>query len=253
MERAPTLRQFAELAATGLTLLAAGASGAGLFALSATERWQFQSLLLYVGAPAAGLLVVVTVIAAAMRWQRVVRGIGLGAVAGVVATVGLEAVRITGFRMFGSMPGDLPTLMGVKATGRIMLGPNTTATIIGYADHFWNGAMFGVIFALLIGGFPARRGAWAGALIGAVYGLALGYGFVTGPVPRSLGVGGVFSTVGVGEFRTTVYLAHLVFGALLGVLVHRFGSQLSPLWSPLLALARVVAGRQANSATEHQK
>jgi hypothetical protein len=31
---------------------------------------------------------------------------------------------------------------------------------------------------------------------------------VTGPVPRSLGIGGIFSAVSVGEFRITVFLAH---------------------------------------------
>ncbi|AEA23530.1 hypothetical protein ATK30_4913 [Amycolatopsis echigonensis] len=253
MDRASPWNQFGELAATALALLAAAAAGAELFALSATERWQFQDLLLYVGAPAAGLLILVVVVAAALRWQRLVRGIGLGAAAGVVATVGLEAVRITGFRVFDSMPGDLPTLMGVKATGRIMLGPDTAATIIGYADHFWNGAMFGVIFALVVGGFPARRGAWVAAVIGAVYGLALGFGFVTGPVPRSLGIGGIFSTVGVGEFQTTVYLAHLVFGALLGLLVHRFGSGVTPLWTAVLRLGRTVMGREGTAATRHRK
>jgi hypothetical protein len=243
MDRASPWKLTGELAATALALLAAAAAGAGLFALSATERWQFQDLLLYVGAPAAALLVLLVGLAAAMRWHRLVRGIGLGAAAGVIATVGLEAVRITGFRVFGSMPGDLPTLMGVKATGRIMSGPDTTATVLGYLDHFWNGALFGVIFALVIGGFPAKRGAWAGALIGAVYGLALGFGFATGPVPRSLGIGGIFSTVSVGEFQATVYLAHLVFGALLGALVHRFGSRVTPLWTPILDLGRTFLGR----------
>lgn len=182
-------------------------------------------------------------LAGLLRWTRLLRGIVVGAAAGAIATIGLEAVRITGYRVFSSMPGDLPTLMGVKATDRIMEGPNTIATIVGYADHFWNGAMFGVIFALLIGGFLAKRGAWATALIGMVFGLTLGFGFVTGPVPRSLGVGGVFSTVGVGEFRTTVYLAHLVFGALRGLLTHRFGSRITPLWTPVLGVVRMLLGR----------
>jgi hypothetical protein len=231
-----------ELLATGAALLAAAAGGAGLFALSATERWAFQDLLLRVGAPAAVVLVLVLAVAATMRWRRLARGIVVGAVAGMIATLGLEAVRITGFRVFHSMPGDLPTLMGIKATGRIMVGPNTASTLIGYLDHFWNGALFGVIFALLIGGFPARRGLWAATLFGSTYGIVLGYGFVTGPVPRSFGIGGIFSTVGVGEFRITVYLAHAVFGAILGVLVHRFASGMPPLWSQMLDLLRGMAG-----------
>lgn len=236
-----------ELLATGAVVLAAAAGGAGLFALSATERWAFQDLLVRIGAPAAVVLVLVLAGAATLRWHRLARGIVVGAVAGIIATLGLEAVRITGFRVFHSMPGDLPTLMGIKATGRIMVGPNTTSTLVGYLDHFWNGALFGIIFALIIGGFPARRGPWAPVLLGTAYGLVLGYGFVTGPVPRSLGIGGIFSTVSVGEFRITVYLAHAVFGAILGVLVHRFASGVPPVWSQVLDLLRGMAGGDRNA------
>lgn len=240
------LRQGLELLATAVALAAAVAAGAELFALSATGRWKFIDLLLHVGAPAAALLVLVLVVAVLMRWQRLSRGVVVGFAAGVIATFGLEVVRITGFRVLHSMPGDLPTLMGVQATGRIMLGPNTSSTIIGYLDHLWNGAMFGIIFALIIGGFPATRRAWTGATIGAFYGLALGFGFITGPVPRTLGIGGVFSTVTVAQFQTTVYLAHLVFGVLLGLLVHLLGSRITPLWTPVLGLLR--SGRSSRES-----
>ncbi|GAB3488491.1 hypothetical protein [Amycolatopsis cihanbeyliensis] len=241
-----------ELVATGVVLVAATTSGALLFALAATERWQFQDLLLRVGLPAVVLLVLALVLAAGVGWHRLRRGILVGGLSGLIATIGLEAVRITGFRALETMPGDLPMLMGVKATGRIMAGPNTTSTILGYADHFWNGAAFGVIFALLIGGFPRKWGAWSGALLGAVYGLLLGFGFATGPVPTSLGIGGVFATVTVAEFQTTVYLAHLVFGLILGALVHRFGSRIAPLWVPVVDLFRGVP-RQGGSGNFSNK
>jgi hypothetical protein len=231
------------LLATGVALLAAAVGGAGLFAMSATERWAFQDLLLRIAIPATVVLFLLLAGAAALRWHRLARGIVVGAAAGAVATVGLEAVRISGFRVFHSMPGDLPTLMGVKATGRIMVGPNTASTLIGYLDHYWNGALFGIIFALIVGGFPARRRAWATALLGAGYGLALGYGFVSGPVPRSLGIGGIFSAVGVGEFRITVYLAHAVFGVVLAVLVHRFAAGMPPLWTRGVDLIGAMSGR----------
>lgn len=237
-----------ELVATAVALAAAAASGAELFALSATGRWKFSDLLPNVGAPAAAVLVLVLVVAVLMRWQRLSRGILLGFGGGLIATLGLEAVRIVGFRVFHSMPGDLPTLMGVQATDRIMLGPNTSSTIIGYLDHFWNGAMFGVIFALIVGGFPATRRFWAGAVIGAIYGVALGFGFATGPLPRTLGIGGVFSTVTVAEFQTTIYLGHLAFGVLLGLLVHRFGSRITPLWTPVLDLMKAIIDSRRSTA-----
>ncbi|WP_306357900.1 MULTISPECIES: hypothetical protein [unclassified Nocardia] len=219
-----------ELVATGIAILAAGVGGAGLFALSATERWSFRDLLLHIGIPATIVLLLVLAAATVLRWRRLARGIVAGAAAGAAATLGLEAVRITGFRVFHTMPGDLPTLMGVKATDRIMVGPDTASRMIGYLDHYWNGALLGIVFALVVGGFPVRRG-WIAPLLGMAYGLATGYGFLTGPVPRSLGVGGVFSTVDVGEFRFTVYLAHAVFGLLVGLLVHRFAAKFPPLWT----------------------
>jgi hypothetical protein len=36
--------------------------------------------------------------------------------------------------------------------------------------------------------------------------------------------------------RTTLYLAHLLFGLILGALVHRFGTHVTPLWN-LLAIS----------------
>jgi hypothetical protein len=235
---------IAELLTTGFALLAAAAGGAELFALSTTGgRWTFQDLLLRVGLPAVALLILMLAVAATLQWYGLMRGIVVGAVAGAVATLGLEAVRITGFRVFHAMPGDLPTLMGVQATGRIMVGPNTTSTAIGYLDHYWNGALFGVIFALIVGNLPAKRGGiWAATMIGIAYGLTLGYGFVSGPVPRTLGIGGVFSTVSVGEFRATVYLAHAVFGAVLGALVHRFAGNTPPVGIRAFDLIRAMGG-----------
>lgn len=232
-------RIIAELAATGIVMAAAAAGGAELFALAATERWTFQSLLLHVGVPAALVVVSVLALAVAVSWRRLARGIIVGAAAGALATIGLEVVRYSGFRIFHTMPGDLPMLMGIKATGRIMVGPSTTSTILGYLDHYWNGALFGVIFALIMGGFPAGK-TWAAPLIGMGYGLVLGYGFVSGPLPRSLGIGGIFATVSVSEFQTTVYLAHAVFGAILGFLVYRGARGLPPLWSVLTDAQRAV-------------
>lgn len=243
------VRSGLELVATGVVLAAAGASGAALLAVSATGRWEFQTLVLHIGVPAAGVLAWMLITAPLLRFRRLGHAIILGWVAGIIATLGLEVVRIIGFRVFHSMPGDLPTLMGVKLAGRIMLGPNTMSTTIGYLDHFWNGAMFGVVFAVLIGGFPAVRGAFAGAVIGAAYGLALGFGFVAGPLPRTLGIGGVFSSVTVAEFHITVYAAHAVFGAMLGVLVHRFGARIPPLWILVRSVLRARSDRRPPDIT----
>lgn len=210
----------AEFIATGLALIGATASGAVLFSESAKGGATFAELLRFPGVPAFVLLVGVFVASLALGWRRLRTGILFGAVAGLVGTIGLEIVRHIGFRVFATMPGDLPRLMGVKALDQIMRGPSNWSDVVGYLDHFWNGAAFGLTFALVVVGLPVTR-RWNQAIVAAasVYGVLLGVGFVLGPVPKSLGVGGPFATVTVVEFRATVYLAHLLFGLVLGVVL----------------------------------
>jgi hypothetical protein len=126
-----------------------------------------------------------------------------GAVAGALATVALEAVRYSGFRM-GFMPGNLPELMGVLLFDRFALGPTAASTLGGFAYHFWNGACFGIIFALGRFNLPVW---WA-----VPYGAALGVGFLISPVVQGLGVG-IFGVNFGWHFAATVLTAHLAFGA----------------------------------------
>ena len=128
-----------------------------------------------------------------------------GALAGAVATLALEAVRYTGFRL-GFMPGNLPELMGVLLLDRFALGPSTASTIAGFAYHFWNGACFGVIFAVLAAGHSRW---WA-----IPYALGIGIGFLVSPVVQALGVG-LFGKDFGWHFAATVLLAHVAFGAAL--------------------------------------
>ncbi len=170
------------------------------------------------------------VAAAAMVGARsMAKGILLGLAFGALSTAGLELVRNIGFYEFNSMPGQLPELMGVLITNRIMDGPDLASNLIGWADHVWNGAAFGVTYAVIVGGFPRRRSHWVGAAMGAAYGLALGTGFLLSPVSRATGAG-IFGSIIGAKYVITVYLAHAVFGGLLGLLVHRFASSTDPLW-----------------------
>lgn len=91
-----------------------------------------------------------------------------GAIAGAFATLALEVIRYSGFRV-GFMPGNLPELMGVLLLDRFALGPSTGSTIAGFAYHFWNGACFGIIFAVLAAGLQRR--------LAIPYGLAIGLDF----------------------------------------------------------------------------
>ena len=134
-----------------------------------------------------------------------------GAGAGALATVALEAVRYSGFRM-GFMPGNLPELMGVLLFDRFALGPTAASTVGGFAYHFWNGACFGIIFALGRFNLPVW---WA-----VPYGAAVGLGFLVSPVVQGLGVG-IFGVNFGWHFAATVLTAHLAFGATMAVLLRR--------------------------------
>jgi hypothetical protein len=134
-----------------------------------------------------------------------------GAAAGALATLALEAVRYSGFRM-GFMPGNLPELMGVLLFDRFALGPTAASTLGGFAYHFWNGACFGIIFALGRFNLP---GWWA-----LPYGTAVGIGFLVSPVVQGLGVG-IFGVNFGWHFAATVLTAHLAFGAAMALLLRR--------------------------------
>jgi len=136
--------------------------------------------------------------------------VGLGA--GAIATIGLEVIRIAGFRL-GFMPGNLPRLIGVLLLNQFSTGPTLTSDIAGWGYHFWNGASFGLIYVLLLG--TCRR--WAGVL----FGIFIGLGFMLGPVVSSLGVGFLGLAFSKG-FPVTVMLEHLAFGGILGWLTARW-------------------------------
>jgi len=132
----------------------------------------------------------------------------IGVVAGLIATIGLELVRATSFRL-GGMPGDLPRLLGVLLTDRFMLGPSAWSDLLGYAYHFWNGACFGLIFAVLFG---RTRLIWSVA-----FGGLIGLGFLASPAVKAMGVG--FMAVRMPAMIATVLIAHLVFGIILGLVL----------------------------------
>lgn len=156
--------------------------------------------------------------------QSVAKLASVGVTAGAVATLGLEAVRLAGFRL-GLMPGNLPRLMGVLLLNQFATGPTLTSDIAGWAYHFWNGASFGLIYVLVFG--TCRR--W----VGSAFGVAVGLGFLFSPVVASLGVGFLGLSFSKG-FPLTVILAHAIFGAILGWLTARWeGFVDSPLQAAL--------------------
>jgi hypothetical protein len=174
---------------------------------------------IYLILPAAALLVVLFLISRVRGDRRSSDAILYGALAGFVATLALEAVRYPGFRL-GFMPGNLPELMGVLLLDRFAQGPSTGSTLAGYAYHFWNGASFGVIFAVLFG---TRRPVWWGAL----YGILVGVGFMVSPVVEGLGIGWFGIDFGW-PFAATVIAAHIAWGVAFGYLIRATASKRVP-------------------------
>ena len=88
--------------------------------------------------------------------------------------------------------------------------PSWPAHAIGWAYHFSNGATFGVMYVALLG--EAARRAWGWGVLWAV-GLELG--MLLTPYPA------VFGIHVATAFVVVTLLAHLVFGAVLGLLARR--------------------------------
>ena len=168
----------------------------------------------------SAVLLITAMFALKNREPDVASALRHGATAGAFATGALEIIRYSGFRL-GYMPGNLPELMGVLLANRFALGPSTWSTTLGFIYHFWNGACFGMIFALL---FSRRPVWWAAA-----YGILIGLGFLVSPVVQSLGVGFMGRDFGW-HFAATVLVAHVAFGTALGFLLRVSGANSLSHW-----------------------
>ncbi len=136
-----------------------------------------------------------------------------GFIAGIAATLALEIVRVTGFKM-GMMPGDMPKLMGVLITDRFAQGPGFWSNVAGWSYHFWNGITFGLIYSLIFG----RGRIWLALL----YAILIGTGFMVSPATTTTGIGAFGLQFKDGyQFLTIVILAHLAFGTVMGWIILR--------------------------------
>lgn len=165
--------------------------------------------------PTVAILIVTTIFASFIGQKELSKQIIIGFVAGIIATIGLEIVRITGFNL-GGMPGDMPKLLGVLLLNQFANGPDVVSNIAGWSYHFWNGAAFGIIYSILFG----KGKIW----LGTGYGVMMGIGFMISPVVISLGVGYFGVDFGIG-FPITVTLAHIVYGTVLGWFVNRYNEK----------------------------
>jgi len=199
--------------AARVPLVIAAGTAPTAFPLSQMGVGSLHELALRLVIPAALFLVTAFIFLQAKGYLVTAKLMVVGAVAGAVATLALEAIRYPGFKL-GYMPGNLPDLMGVLLLDRFAQGPSTASTLVGFAYHFWNGACFGMIFALLKGKLSNW---WALA-----YGLAVGVGFLMSPVVQALGVG-LFGKDFGWHFAETVLTAHAAFGTALGALLRLEG------------------------------
>ena len=210
-----------------LLALLAAAIGPNLFVAAQAGYAKLSQLAVTFLIPSIILLAIVMVVAAVAGYHDLRKQISIGLWGGILATIGLEVVRATGFRL-GGMPGEMPALMGVLITDRFALGPNWLSNLAGWGYHFWNGAAFGLIYTLIFG----RPRYW----IGLIYGTLIGFGLMISPVVVAMGVGYFGSEFGIG-FPITVILAHLVFGFILGKFVAKKKIGQQSLWGRIKSVS----------------
>ncbi|MDA8376342.1 MAG: hypothetical protein M0Z50_04560, partial [Planctomycetia bacterium] len=119
-----------EIALSGVILLCVGVSP-NIFVAAQAGYANMETLALLLLLPSLGVLAATLGLALWRGHRRLSNRVLAGLVAGVIGTVGLEAVRITSFRVFNGMPGDIPQLLGVLLLNRFMEGPSTFSTILG--------------------------------------------------------------------------------------------------------------------------
>ncbi len=208
-----------------LVVLAAASVSPLIFVASAAGYSSMHALGLHALIPALAVWFVIAGTARVARWDRLRRGLRAGFWAGIAATVSLEIVRIIGFRVFDSMPGSMPELMGVLLTNHFMQGPSAWSNLVGWGDHFTNGIGFATIYVLIFG----RPRAWKAL----PYALTIAVIFMSSPVVRVMGAGYFGADYDPG-FVVTVLLAHVAFGLAVGTVVAASRAQPGPVWTHFL-------------------
>ena len=167
------------------------------------------------------------------KFPRITKRIFVGMSAGAVASFALEAIRIPGYMFAKWLPMDsmisLPGLLltekitslsevkqGIMQSGVAMnlYHAPLDAFMAGALWHFWNGATFGIVYALVIG-----KGKW---WYGMIWAFIIEIGMMLVPYLIIMkGPFGIEHMDGYNLFVITL-IAHLAFGALLGILVQKW-------------------------------
>ncbi len=146
------------------------------------------------------------------RYPDLFRRIVVGMLAGMVATVALDAIRQMGV-INGWLPGDSPAMFGKMASGSRSF---SVYYPVGYFVHYMNGANFGLIFTFMWGRQKSRLRSVGWAV---VWLLIVELGMMTGP-PMAPMVGPFGTNYAWPQFFILTLTAHIAFGIVLGLLVH---------------------------------
>lgn len=204
---------LAEVALTVVALLCA-AIGPNILVIALTPGMPGMPVLArWLLLPSLPALALVATVAVARGHTRLANRIWTGVWVGAAGTAALDAVRLTGFSL-GLMPGNMPRMFGVLLLDRMAEGPTGVSDLAGYLYHYWVGACFGLTYTLLCGRTP-----WWGGLI---WGLVIEVGMMTTPpmvVAMDTGYFGLKHGYGL---LAVSFVAHVVFGIVMGVLFERY-------------------------------
>ncbi len=179
-------------------------------------------------------------ILARSKFPRITNRLFVGMAAGAIASFALEAIRIPGYMFAKWMPMDsMISLPGLLLTEKITSLSEIKQTIMqsgvpmnlyyapldafiaGGLWHFWNGATFGIIYALIIG-----KGKW---WYGMIWAFIIEIGMMFAPYLIIMkGPFGIEHMDGYNIFVITL-IAHLAFGAVLGILVQKWKKDYEPI------------------------
>ncbi len=142
------------------------------------------------------------------------RRIVFGLLAGAIATIGLDWIREMGV-INTWLPGDTPKMFGTMVTGNISFN---SYFLIGQFVHYMNGANFGLVFTFFFGNFTSYKKTIVWAII---WTQIVELGMMTlPPIAPMLGFFGY--NYMWPQFYILTIVAHLVFGIILGILVHKW-------------------------------
>lgn len=119
----------------------------------------------FIGIPAVLLLATYIALARPAGHETLLRIVGIGLVAGAVATIAYDLSRgvLGAARLIDHDPFRAVYVFGELLTGEPAAAPG--ARVAGWAYHAWNGLSFGLMYALLFGGSRWTYGLAWGVLL----------------------------------------------------------------------------------------